>query len=84
MYNWGFDTGLDQIIIELLAKSHQRPQVMTKTTYQSRVEYGQPLQVTNISSCYDVIVKHTISTSYTYYIHVPPFSWTGYIGSVRE
>ena len=47
--NWSFDTVLDQIITELLSKSHQAPQPMPTTTCQLKVNYGQPYQIVIIS-----------------------------------
>ena len=46
--NLGLDTRLDQKIVELLSRSHQKLQAMQTKTCQPRVNYGQPSQITII------------------------------------
>ena len=43
--NWSCDSGLDQIIIELLSQSHQAPQMITNQYCQKSDNYEQPLNI---------------------------------------
>ena len=43
--NLNYGAGLDQIIIEILSKSHQAPQMRLKISFQRRNKYGQPWKI---------------------------------------
>ena len=70
--------------MELLANSNQVPQEMPTITCQSRVKYGQPSKITNVSLFYDVMINHTLRKSYTFKIHINPFSWTINRATLRQ
>ena len=77
LVNSSYDAGLEQIIIELLSKSHQEPQSMSNTNFQSRIINIKPLKVSIIFLFYGVITSHTLNTPYHYDIHSIYFSWKG-------
>ena len=39
LYDWSYDAGLYQIIVELLVKSHQAPKMRPKIYFKSRIDY---------------------------------------------
>ena len=74
--NLNYGAGLDQIIIEILSKSHQAPQMKLKISFQWRNKYGQPWKFQ--SEFYFCLVNNQTFIPY-YHCEVfgTPFSWTG-------
>ena len=79
--NWIYDACLEKIIIEILYKSHQPPQEILNTTFQSRINYKQPLQIPIMFLFSGVVTNQRLKTYYLYNIHVTPFYCKG--GRIR-